>query len=76
MREVKASEFKAKCLSLMDEVAKTGEEIIITKYGQPVSKLVPVREKPDTPFGALKGMIRITGDLIEPTGEKWEAEEE
>ena len=34
VRTMKASEFKAKCLQLMDEVAKSGEEIVITKYGQ------------------------------------------
>ena len=39
---MKASEFKAKCLKLMDEVADSGEEIVITKYGRPVSKLVPL----------------------------------
>ena len=43
-RTIKASEFKAKCLKLMDEVAETGEEIVITKNGRPVSKLVPCEE--------------------------------
>lgn len=37
---IKASEFKAKCLQLMDEVNNSGKEIIITKNGKPVSKLV------------------------------------
>ena len=44
-RTVKATEFKAKCLKLMDEVAETGEEIVITKNGKPVAKLTPYREK-------------------------------
>ena len=47
-RTIKASEFKAKCLKLMDEVAETGEEIIITKNGKPVAKLSAHREKPKT----------------------------
>ena len=34
-RTIKASEFKAKCLQLMDEVAETGDEIVITKNGRP-----------------------------------------
>ena len=42
-RTMKASEFKAKCLKLMDEVAESGEEIIITKNGKPVAKLAPYR---------------------------------
>lgn len=50
-RTIKASEFKAECLKLMDEVAATGEEIVITKNGSPVSALVPYRRKPTTFFG-------------------------
>ena len=38
-RTMKASEFKAKCLKLMDEVAENGGEIVITKNGKPVAKL-------------------------------------
>ncbi len=41
MKTIKASEFKATCLQLMDEVAKTGESVVITKNGKPVSLLVP-----------------------------------
>ena len=51
-RTVKASEFKAKCLKLMDEVAASGEEIVITKKGKPVAKLTAFREKPKNIFGA------------------------
>ncbi len=43
---MKASEFKAKCLQLMDEVAENGGEIVITKNGKRVSKLVPYKEQP------------------------------
>ena len=42
-RTMKASEFKAKCLKLMDEVAETGEEIVITKHGKPTARLVAYR---------------------------------
>lgn len=40
-RTIGAGEFKAKCLQLMDEVNRQGIELIITKRGQPVAKLVP-----------------------------------
>ena len=43
-RTIKASEFKAKCLQLMDEVAESGEEIVITKFGKPLARLGPLRE--------------------------------
>lgn len=72
-RTLKASEFKAKCLKLMDEVADSGAEIIITKNGHPVSRLVPYREKPKSLFGIDKGRFKILGDIIEPLDVEWEA---
>ena len=42
MKTIKASEFVATCLQLMDEVAKTGESVVITKNGKPVSQRVPI----------------------------------
>ena len=72
-RTIKASEFKAKCLKLMDEVAETGEEIVITKNGRPTAKLVAYREKPKTLFGIDKGRIQILGDIISPIDVEWEA---
>ena len=62
-RTIKASEFKARCLKLMDEVAETGEEIVITKNGKPVAKLTPFWERPKSPFGINKGRYEIIGDL-------------
>ena len=74
MRTIKASEFKAKCLKLMDEVADSGESIVVTKNGRPVSRLVPYRRRPDSLFGALKGSIEISGDIVEPIDIPWEAD--
>ena len=71
-RMIKASEFKAKCLKLMDEVADSGAEIVITKNGHPVSRLVPYREKPKSLFGIDKGKFKILGDIIEPLDVEWE----
>ena len=71
---IKASEFKARCLKLMDEVAKSGNQIVITKNGRPVSRLVPYRNKPKAPFGRDRDRIRILGDIIEPIDLEWEAE--
>ena len=73
-RTIKASEFKARCLRLMDEVAESGEEIVITKRGRPVSRLVPCRDEPAAFFGADRDIIRIHGDLTEPLDVEWEAE--
>ena len=73
-RTIKASDFKARCLKLMDEVAEDGREIVITKRGRPVSRLVPYREKPESLRGIDKGRIRIVGDIVGPIEQKWEAE--
>ena len=65
-RTIMASEFKAKCLRLIDEVAETGQEIIISKNGRRVARLVPYRKKPESLFGIDAGKIEILADLIEP----------
>ena len=70
-RTMKASEFKAKCLKLMDEVAETGEEIVITKNGKPVAKLSPHRERPKAPFGRDRDKIKILGDIVSPMPAEW-----
>ena len=74
-KTIKASEFKAKCLKLMDEVAVYGDEIVITKNGRPTAKLVAYRQIPKTWFGADRGKLEITGDIISPIDVEWEAEQ-
>ncbi len=73
MRTIKASEFKARCLKLMDEVAESGEPIVITKNGRPVSRLVPARDKPKTLYGRHRGSLVIEGDIITPIDVEWDA---
>lgn len=75
-KTIKVSEFKAKCLALMDEVARTGETIRVTKNGKPVAELRPVKPaKPASPFGWHKGKAKELGDIISPAvdPEDWEA---
>lgn len=70
-----ATEFKAKCLSLMDEISAAGEETIVTRNGVPVGRFVPYRERPPTLFGLHGGEIRMTDDLVQQTGAPGSAEE-
>jgi prevent-host-death family protein len=72
---IAAGEFKAKCLHILDEVQQTRKEIVITKRGRPVARLVPVEEEFPAIFGRMKGTIKILGDIIAPIDEKWEADE-
>ena len=73
MRTIKASEFKAKCLKIMDEVAATGESVVITKNGVPVTELIPARRRPKSLFGALKGVVTPLGDIVSPVDVEWDA---
>ena len=72
-RVVNVTEFKAKCLALMDEVARTGAAVIITKNGKPVAELVPHRPRKHNARGILKNELFIAGDIISPIDIKWEA---
>src|SRR5580704_7369381 len=69
-REIGAGEFKAKCLAIIDEVSKTGQQVIITKRGKPMAKVIPFdATSVDSLFGRLKGIVRIVGDpddLVKP----------
>ena len=69
-REVPAGEFKTKCLALLDEVRDTREEIIVTKRGKPVAKLVPIG-RPEIPD--LRYMVKWIGDVESPIDDEWEA---
>lgn len=75
MTTVQASEFKAKCLALMDQVARTGETIVVTKNGKPVAELRPHRPpRAKTLIGLHKGQVLVRGDIVAPLGKRlWEA---
>ena len=74
MGNIPATEFKAKCLELMDRVAERRETYVITKRGKPVAKLVPAdpARKKDI-FGCMIGKMEIVGDIEKPlwTEEEW-----
>jgi prevent-host-death family protein len=72
---IAAGQFKARCLSLIDQVSQTHQVITITKRGKPVARLVPLEEeKPRRLYGSFAGHVVEEGDIVSPTGEAWEAE--
>ncbi len=77
--KIPAGRFKAQCLKLMDQVAQRHTEIVITKRGKPVARLVHV--SPDTSpaqtnaWGWMKGSVEVLGDIVSPIEEKWTADE-
>ncbi|MFN0314849.1 MAG: type II toxin-antitoxin system Phd/YefM family antitoxin [Burkholderiales bacterium] len=64
--EISAVEFKAQCLKLMDQVARTRETVIITKRGKPVAKLIPADEIKRRLFGCMAGTVTYEGDIVSP----------
>jgi prevent-host-death family protein len=67
MTTIQASKFKAKCLALMDHVARTGETLTITKNGKPVAELRPHRPpRAKSLIGLHKGQIELMGDIVSP----------
>jgi prevent-host-death family protein len=74
--EIPAGEFKAKCLKLLDEVQQHRRQIVITKRGKPVARLVPMIEELPDIFGRMKGTGEILGDIVSSTGEIWNADQE
>ncbi len=73
-KQIGAGEFKAKCLKLMDEVQASREPLVITKHGKPIVTVMPYNEKRTIPFGCMKDSVEITGDIVGPIGERWDAE--
>ncbi len=75
MKKMPAGEFKSRCLSVMEDVRKTREPVLITKRGKAVAKLVPAEKAAYDIIGRLEGVVRIVGDIespIEPP-EAWES---
>ncbi|MGH9688176.1 MAG: type II toxin-antitoxin system Phd/YefM family antitoxin [Candidatus Acidiferrales bacterium] len=68
VEEVAISEFKAKCLSLLDRVNKTKKPLRVTRRGKPIADVVPPAEEsaPRDWIGSMAGTIKITGDIISP----------
>lgn len=76
METIKASDFKARCLAILDHVSATGEHVVILKRGRPVAELGPVRSVVvGYPQAGLERSVTVVGDIVEPAlaAEEWEA---
>jgi antitoxin (DNA-binding transcriptional repressor) of toxin-antitoxin stability system len=68
MRSMNATRFKAQCLRILDEVARTGETVAISKRGRVVAEVVPPRAQGVRyPQESLRGKGRTVGDVVAPT---------
>ena len=71
IEEIAISRFKATCLSVLEQVCKTGRPIRVTRFGKPVADVVPpaVVTHSGNWLGAMAGTGRITGDIVSPATE-------
>ena len=77
MVEISISQFKAKCLALLEEVRRTRKPIRITRHGKPVAEVIPPSAVADrsSMAGSMKECAFIVGDIISPANDEddWEA---
>ena len=67
------SQFKAKCLGLVDDIAATGTAITLTKRGHAVARVIPIESVSAPLKGTWSGAVRITGDLVNfDLADEWE----
>jgi prevent-host-death family protein len=75
MKEIPISKFKATCLAVLERVRKTGEPVLVTRFGHPVAEINPPGGKTQIRLGGGAGSIEILGDIVGPIGDisEWEA---
>ena len=73
MRLIPASAFKARCLGLLDEVATTGDPLVVTRHGKPVAQIVPYPDATETP-NPLAGTVVFEEDIVSPLDVEWESQ--
>lgn len=68
IREISISQFKAKCLSLLQEVDKTKFPIRVTRHGRPIVDVIPIPPEAEGPewIGSMSGSVAILGDVVSP----------
>lgn len=69
--EVKAGVFKDTCLQLLDQVHEQELEVVVTKRGEAVARVVPPDAGVPSAFGFLRGTLLSQGDLVAPDFEAW-----
>ena len=73
--EMTVTQFKAKCLGVIEKVRKEKSRVTITRHGRPAAELIPISSSsPGKLFGRAKKTTVISGEILS-TGESWDAED-
>jgi prevent-host-death family protein len=68
------SEFKARCLGLLDSLLREGRSLVITKHGKPIARVTPMAERQASLHETWKGKVRICGDIVHfDLSDEWES---
>lgn len=77
MAQIAISQFKARCLSAIEQVRRTGKPLTVTRFGKVVAHVVPPNAQPAKEWiGGMQGSAQIVGDLVAPLkleAQEWEA---
>jgi len=72
---ISASQFKATCLERMDDIARTGRDVVVTKRGRPVVRVSAATQYAESPWGFLRGTIVRQGDIVSANEAQWATSE-
>jgi prevent-host-death family protein len=74
---IAVSDFKARCLGLLEDVAQKKHMLIITKFGKPMARVLPIENTKPPLLGSWKGIVDVEGDIVHfDTSDEWEAADE
>ncbi len=67
MRSIPIADFEINPAEVLETVAATGEEVVVTKAGKPIARIEPVPSSEHCPtLGAMRGSMTIVGDIVAP----------
>ena len=74
MQEISVTNFKNQALKILDEIARTGKEVILTRHGKPLAHVEPAPATGEVVLGKLKGAMTLNEDIVAPIGDAdWDA---
>ena len=79
MQDIAISKFKATCLSVLEEVRRTGTPVLVTRFGKPMAHIMPPpKPEMNSWLGCMKDSTQILGDIVGPVGafDGWTGDEE
>jgi len=74
MQTISITDFKARCLALLQELSDTNESLVITKHGKPFAEVRPCKQDVETTLQKFRGSVVHCDDIVSPIEEEWDAD--